>query len=765
MTGRSILLFILLSFVLNSTAKLKKHDGFEKTLGHLKPKSSADDQQKAAFNLIERIVKNNSKLFSVIVDPTRSPEGKDKFTITKNQLGQIQVLANSGVAAAWGFHYYIKNYCNAHISWEGQQIELPNSLPDVDITVTSKDRFRYYQNVCTVGYSSTWWSWNQWEKNIDWMALNGINFALAFHGQEAIWKKIYLDLKLSQSEIDEHFGGTAFLPWSRMGNIRGWGGPLSESWHEHTINLQHKILTRMRQLGIIPILPAFAGHVPQAFSRIYQNSNFTKIDCWNDFEDKYCCPLLLSPTDPLFNELGQKFLRTYIDEFGTDHVYNCDTFNENEPPSGELESLKEIGAAVYKAMVDVDPQAIWVMQGWLFVHQVLFWTEPRVEAFVTSVPLGKMIVLDLQSEQFPQYERFKSYYGQPYIWCMLHNFGGTLGLFGSAGIINERVIKARNMNNSTMIGTGLTPEGINQNYVIYELMNEMAYRSKSVNLDDWFENYATRRYGAWNEYASKAWITLGNTVYNFDGIERVRGHYVITKRPSLKIKPWTWYDKEEMLSAWDNLIKARYGRGNSSLYKHDIVDITRQSLQLIADDIYENIVDANNKKNITNLKIYSSMLLEIFDDLENILASSDNFLLGKWINDAKLLGTNDDEKKLYEFNAKNQITLWGPGGEIIDYANKQWSGVMSDYFKARWMVFLEALDKSVSQNLPLQYDEVVEKMFTLVEKPFSSSYKNYPIEPQGNSVDIAVFLNNKWRNRKISSKNRKKLSKLRKNAE
>lgn len=55
-----------------------------------------------------------------------------------------------------------------------------------------------------------------------------------------------------------------------------------------------------------------------------------------------------------------------------------------------------------------------------------------------------MIVLDLQSEQFPQYKRLDSYHGQPYIWCMLHNFGGTLGMFGSANIIN-RVSKTKEL--------------------------------------------------------------------------------------------------------------------------------------------------------------------------------------------------------------------------------------------------------------------------------------------------------------------------------
>jgi len=67
-----------------------------------------------------------------------------------------------------------------------------------------------------VGYSSAWWQWHQWEKNIDWMALNGINLALAFTAQEAIWQRVYQELNLTKEEIDEHLGGPAFLPWSSI---------------------------------------------------------------------------------------------------------------------------------------------------------------------------------------------------------------------------------------------------------------------------------------------------------------------------------------------------------------------------------------------------------------------------------------------------------------------------------------------------------------------------------------------------------------------
>ncbi|CAG2067091.1 unnamed protein product [Timema podura] len=128
-------------------------------------------------------------------------------------------------------------------------------------------RFRYYQNVCTSSYSFTWWNWTRWEREIDWMALNGINLALATVGQEAIWERVYIQLNLTSDDINNHFTGPAFLAWGRMGNIRGWAGPLSPSWHNHTLILQRRILARMRELGIVPILPAFAGHVPRAFQK------------------------------------------------------------------------------------------------------------------------------------------------------------------------------------------------------------------------------------------------------------------------------------------------------------------------------------------------------------------------------------------------------------------------------------------------------------------------------------------------------------------
>ncbi|XP_012141442.2 N-acetyl-alpha-glucosaminidase [Megachile rotundata] len=724
---------------------LSSQDEFHSTLGHLKPQVAPKAQAIAAKGVAERLLGvERARLFVMDVDPDCGPVGKDTFLIEKTSSNQIKIVGTSGVAVSWGLHYYLKHYCNAHISWEGNQLHLPSTLPDVHVKVTSNDRFRYYQNVCSFGYTSVWWQWDDWEKSIDWMALNGYNLALAFTGQEAIWERVYLQLNFTQLEMREHFAGPAFLPWLRMGNIRAFGGPLYPSWHEQSINLQHKILERMRSLGIIPVLPSFAGHVPRAFPRLFPNANVTKLAPWNNFPDVYCCLYLLAPTDPLFQQIGQLFLKTYIEEFGTDHIYNCDTFNENEPHTSELKFLRNVGHSTFQAMNAVDPDAIWLMQGWLFTHDMLFWTEPRVEAFLTSVPRGRMIVLDLQSEQFPQYGRLKSYFGQPFIWCMLHNFGGTLGMFGSAQIINQRVFEGRNMKNSTMVGTGLTPEGINQNYVIYELMNEMAYRKEPVNLNKWFENYASRRYGVWNEYAVSAWQSLGRTVYNFSGTRKIRGKYVISRRPSLNLSTWTWYDRDTLYNTWSVFLQARHGRRNSTLYRHDVVDLTRQVLQAKAEEIYPALIDSFNKKNLTAFKYHSDKLLDLFDDLELILASGKDFLLGKWLDAAKKLASNDEELRLYQVNARYQISLWGPRGEIRDYANKQWAGVVADYFKPRWSIFLESLENVLKNRTKLDTNKINERILDEVEFPFTMSIKSYPTDELGDSVDIAVKLLSKW---------------------
>lgn len=52
-----------------------------------------------------------------------------------------------------------------------------------------------------------------------------------------------------------------------MGNIAAWGGPLPAGWIRGQLRLYQLVLRRMRDLGMRPVLPAFAGFVPPAITR------------------------------------------------------------------------------------------------------------------------------------------------------------------------------------------------------------------------------------------------------------------------------------------------------------------------------------------------------------------------------------------------------------------------------------------------------------------------------------------------------------------
>lgn len=121
---------------------------------------------------------------------------------------------------------------------------------------------------------------------------------------------------------------------------------------------------------------------------------------------------------------------------GTDHIYFSDPFNEIQPPLADPVYMANAAKCIYQAMHSVDSKAVWLLQGWMFVKNP-FWRDDLIRSFLTAVPKGNMLVLDLQSENYPQYERTNFYYGQPFIWCMLHNFGGTMGMHGSVDVVNE----------------------------------------------------------------------------------------------------------------------------------------------------------------------------------------------------------------------------------------------------------------------------------------------------------------------------------------
>lgn len=636
------------------------------------------------------------------------------------------------------------------LDWYKTHIELPDNikLPNVTHHSISASSIIYYQNVCTWSYSFVWWDLQQWQRHIDWMAMMGINLALA-PNQEAIWEDVYTQLGLSAKEIDAHFAGPAFQAWQRMGNIRGWAGPLPPAHRRLQQALQKQLVQAQRNLGISVALPAFAGHVPVAMRRVFPDAKYSPAERWNEFPDTFCCSLFVEPSDELFQQIGAMFLRRVQQVYGSNHIYFCDPFNEIKPRIAEPEYMRATAEAIYRSMQEVDKDAVWLLQGWMFI-EIDYWQDNLIEAFLTAVPRGRILVLDLQSEQFPQYQRTFSYYGQPFVWCMLNNFGGTLGMFGSAQLISSGIEGARSMRNSSMVGVGLTPEGIGQNYAIFSLTLEQAWSQSTVETTKWFDHFALTRYGVNQTDLVQAWQLLRTSVYSFHKLQRMRGKYVINRRPSLNLNPWIWYNATMVKEAWQLLLGSKdivpLEDDRYAIYEHDLVDITRQFLQQSIDELYVNLQSAYRKKQLQRFQYLAGKMQQMMDDMERILASGNHFLLGTWLEDAKRMAPSQEDRSLYEFNARNQLTAWGPTGQILDYASKQWSGLVKDFYKPRWVLFHDAVTLALQENRTFNATAFRERVANEIELPFSNQTKSYLTTPVGNTWLISQDIHIKWNN-------------------
>ena len=103
-----------------------------------------------------------------------------------------------------------------------------------------------------------------------------------------------------------------------------------------------------------------------------------------------------------------------------------------------------------------------------------FWTNERIQAFLSGIPNDKMIILDLNSEVSPIWSKTNSYFGKPFLWCLLHNYGGTRGIYGNLTRIATGPVQALHTPGSSMAGVGMTPEAIEHNPVVYDLMVRVA---------------------------------------------------------------------------------------------------------------------------------------------------------------------------------------------------------------------------------------------------------------------------------------------------
>lgn len=650
--------------------------------------------QSAAEALANRILGPQASMF-VFVQQTAD---HDYFTL-QQQGDKISITANNDNSMAVGLNYYLKEYAHTHVSWHASEpIELPATLPQVPEPITRQSQMpvRFFLNYCTYGYTMVWWQWPEWERFIDWMALNGINMPLALTGQEAVWQEVWREMGMSDEEIRAYFSGPAHLPWHRMANLDGFGGPLPQSWIDGQKELQKKILVRERELGMTPVLPAFAGHVPKQIAIRNPQADIKRLSSWCGFEPTY----FMNSTDSLFGIIQRKYLEKQTALYGTNHIYGIDPFNEMDPPSWEPDYLAGVSHNIYASLQQVDPNAQWLQMTWVFYYKRKQWTPERLKAYLTAVPQGKMVLLDYFCEKTEVWRESEGFFGQPYIWCYLGNFGGNTMLVGDLHQLDEKLSHAFTDQGGNMVGVGSTLEGFDCSPQIFELLLEHPWNlaPDSVRVGKFVRRWADLRYGRPCFSQRQAWQILADSVYkdwSFYGL----GTQMVA-RPSLSghgtyyTKPFYSYDNATLLRAIRLMLQSPSPRQS---YRYDVANLLSQWLGNHFMKVRDAYTDAYHAGDVNAMKRYRSLAEQMILDANGLLVDIQPSSLYPWIASARQWGANEMERQYYETQARTLLTIWG-GPILNDYANRLWGGLLEQYYLRRWQHFFYDVENAVRQG-------------------------------------------------------------------
>ena len=716
------------------------------------------------------LVKSDKDFFEI--DQARTRKGNSTSAASKSAAGKnnpIIIRGNSWVNIAVGINWYLKHHAGIHISWNNMNVKLPAVLP----AVKQKERhetdlkLRYNFNYCTFSYTMAFWDWNRWQKEIDWMALHGINMPLAAVGTESVWRNMLLKLGYSEEEVGKFIAGPAFLAWWEMNNLEGWGGPLPLNWYKQQEALQKKILARMKEMGMKPVLPGYCGMVPHDVKQKL-GLNVTDAGRWNSYQR----PANLSPTDSRFAEIADLYYKELTRLYGKSDYYSMDPFHESGNDAAV--DYGKAGEALMSAMKRANPHAIWVVQGWN--------ENPRPQ-MIANLKVGDLLVLDLFSESRQNFKDFctgkntsgtgkkdfstskkEGIYGKhQWLFCLLENFGGNVGLHGRMDqLLNNFYLatgkkdtpKQENSSlltlHSSLKGWGFTMEGSENNPVMFELMSELPWRAEKITKEDWIREYCYARYGVHDATIEKAWILLAQSIYNCPkgNIQQGTHESIFCARPSLnsyQVSTWSlmsnYYDPEDTRQAAILLTSvAEKYRGNNN-FEYDLVDICRQALADQGRKQYLKTMADYKSFSRQEFKKDSDRFLKMILLQDKLLGTRPEFRVGRWIEEARSLGKTAEEKDLYEWNARVQITTWGnrncaDNGGLHDYGHKEWQGLLKDFYYLRWSTFMKSLASQLSlQNTPQIDWYGLEEPWTLQKSPYSSKAEGSPIDVAKEVID------------------------------
>ena len=422
--------------------------------------------------------------------------------------------------------------------------------------------------------------------------------------------------------------------------------------------------------------------------------------------------------------------------------------------------------AVYAIMKELDKDAVWVFQGWpwmrafLGTHQ-MGWPDTAgrdyMRNFTSAVPPRKLLILDMRSECESVASRTDSLYGTPFVWEVMDDFGGTNGMFGDVSLVRNQIAAASadlsGANLTSLAGTGISMEGIDQNPVFYEAVLDGLWvdadhhmiggirkqRQRGVdalatpvdapglpspNTTQYMQDWGAQRCGKRLPRVEQAWKILSTTTYRAGQGVGLGHRYCSNTFPGSGSIPSSgfWrggYETDEeasaysaqLLTAW-KLLTESADECDTVAARFDVADLGREWLQSVpCPAAWQALAAGWTSRSLLQVQAAAAALDQSLLEMDELLSTADGFTLGSWIAAARNLSNTSEGQRQLEMNARAQVTTWTlcqPGASrecppgffsgIMDYAVKQWGGLMREYQAKRLGMFTAQVGADLAAN-------------------------------------------------------------------
>ncbi|WP_329017789.1 alpha-N-acetylglucosaminidase [Streptomyces sp. NBC_00690] len=644
-------------------------------------------------------------------------EGAERFKVT-GTTGRIEVSGTSPAVLLTGVHWYLKYVCRAQISWSGSQVDLPVVLPAprraLEQRATVPHRFAY--NDTHDGYTAPYADWARWERLIDVLALHGCNEVLVTPGQEAVYHRLLKDFGYSDTEADTWLPAPSHQPWWLLQNMSEYGGPVSPALLAARTELGRKIVDRLRQLGMRPVLPGYFGTVPDGFAARNPGARVIPQGTWNGLPR----PDWLDPRTTVFTEIAAAYYRHQTELFGDIDYFKMDLLHEGGT-AGDV-PVADAARAVETSLRTARPEATWVILGWQ--------SNPR-PALLDAIDTDRVLIVDGLSDLDTVTDRDAEWGGAPYAFGTIPNFGGRTTIGANTDRWTAKFTAWRDKPGSALVGTAYMPEAAERDPAALELFSELAWRTEPIDRAAWFAEYATIRYGGDDPAAKAAFAALATTAYQLTSTDGRPFDSHFGRRPNLTSAIGTAFDPAAFDRALEQLLKVRPELRDNDAYRHDLTDVARQALANRSRTLQLPLRAAYADKDVETLKALSALWLKLMRLSDTMAGCHRLFLLGPWLEDAKRFATSPEEAVELERTARVLVTTWGDrvvAGHLSNYANRDWHGLLADVHVPQWEAYLAELVAALSENrAPKAID------WYAAEEAWTKDRRTYPVRPTGDA--------------------------------